>query len=153
MQFRGFACDHSPPAALSEASRRAIYIQRVHDRAGRSDERLNGSLRTSQHSAHLPPFRRNNHLARFLIIGILVLSGGPQAGAQQEPQTKTIERQARSLQVDGQPTLDGNVLSDPMWNTVSAITGFVQSAPDEGTPATERTEVRIAFSTDTLFVV
>ena len=121
MQYRGFASDHSSPAALSVASRRTIYIQQVqlaHDRAGPSDEHLNGSIRTSQHSVHLPPFRPNNHLARFLIVGILVLGGGPQAGAQQESKTKNIERQARSLQVDGQPTLDGNVLSEPFWNSV-----------------------------------
>ena len=86
-----------------------------------------------QHSVPPPPFRHNNQLARFLTIAILVLGGGSQAGTQQEYKTDNIERQARSLQVDGQPTLDGDVLSDPLWNTVSAITGFVQSAPDEGT--------------------
>lgn len=135
MQFRGFACDHSPPAALSVASRRTIYIQQVqlaHDRAGPSDEHLNGSLRTSHHSVHLPPFRPNNHLARFLIVGILVLGGGPQAGAQQESKTKNIERQARSLQVDGQPTLDGKVLSDPFWNPVSAITDLFKALQMKG---------------------
>ena len=103
-----------------------------------------------QHSVPPPPLRHNNQLARFLIIAILVLGGGSQTGTQQEYKTENIERQARSPQVDGQPILDGDVLSGHLGNTVSAITGFVQSAPDEGAPATERTKVRIIFTADPL---
>jgi hypothetical protein len=30
-------------------------------------------------------------------------------------------------------------------------TGFVQTAPDEGLPASERTEVRVVFTDDTIY--
>ena len=50
------------------------------------------------------------------------------------------------------PVLDGNVLGDPAWADVPFATGFRQTNPDEGRPATERTEVRILFTADTLYV-
>ena len=50
------------------------------------------------------------------------------------------------------PVLDGNVLGDPAWDSAAPATGFRQNAPDEGQPATERTEVRIIFGDGTLYV-
>ena len=50
------------------------------------------------------------------------------------------------------PTLDGDVLGDPIWQQGTAITGFRQYQPDEGQPVSERTEVRVIFTRDTLFV-
>ncbi len=50
------------------------------------------------------------------------------------------------------PVLDGEVLGDPAWAGVSPATGFVQNRPDEGRPATERTEVYVTFNESTLFV-
>jgi hypothetical protein len=54
--------------------------------------------------------------------------------------------------IEGAPTLDGDVLGDPMWAKVPFVTGFSQTAPDEGQPATERTEVRVAFTADMLYI-
>ncbi|MDZ7369012.1 MAG: carbohydrate binding family 9 domain-containing protein [candidate division KSB1 bacterium] len=53
--------------------------------------------------------------------------------------------------VDAAPILDGEVLNDPAWNQVKPATGFWQTAPDEGRPATERTEVRVIYTTDTIY--
>ena len=47
--------------------------------------------------------------------------------------------------------LDG-VLDEPVYRTVSAITGFVQLMPDEGAPATERTEAWIMFDSTNIYV-
>ncbi len=49
------------------------------------------------------------------------------------------------------PVLDGAVLDDPAWANAPPATGFVQTQPDEGRPASERTEVRIVFTADTLY--
>ena len=49
------------------------------------------------------------------------------------------------------PVLDGAVLDDPAWAGAPPATGFVQTQPDEGRPASERTEVRIVFTADTLY--
>ena len=50
------------------------------------------------------------------------------------------------------PTLDGDVLGDPAWAAATPASGFWQNAPDEGQPATERTEVRILFGNGMLYV-
>ncbi len=50
------------------------------------------------------------------------------------------------------PALDGDVLGDPAWSKAVPISGFQQEQPDEGQPVSERTEVRIIFTKDTLYV-
>jgi hypothetical protein len=47
--------------------------------------------------------------------------------------------------------IDGR-LDDAAWQAVQPITGFIQSQPDAGYPATERTEVRILYDADRLYV-
>ena len=49
------------------------------------------------------------------------------------------------------PAIDGDVLGDPAWASVTPISGFVQNAPNEGQPATEQTEVRVVFTDDTVY--
>ena len=49
------------------------------------------------------------------------------------------------------PVMDGDVLSDPAYADARLATGFFQSRPFEGTPASERTEVRIVYTDDTLY--
>ncbi len=50
------------------------------------------------------------------------------------------------------PTLDGDVLGDPAWKGAPVITSFFQEQPIEGAPSTEKTEVRMVFTKDTLFI-
>jgi len=50
------------------------------------------------------------------------------------------------------PLLDGVVLGDPAWDKATAATGFRQTKPDEGQPASERTEVRVIFTESILYV-
>ena len=58
--------------------------------------------------------------------------------------------QAHALQEP--PALDGLVLDDPMWRSIEPGTNFQQVQPNEGMPASARTEVRVGYSDDTLFV-
>ncbi len=50
------------------------------------------------------------------------------------------------------PVLDGEVLGDPAWQGAEPITSFWQERPDEGRAATEKTDVRVVFTEDTLYV-
>jgi hypothetical protein len=50
------------------------------------------------------------------------------------------------------PKLDGDVLNDPAWQGVAVSTGFTQTKPDEAQPATQRTEVRVAYSEKHLYI-
>ena len=52
---------------------------------------------------------------------------------------------------DTPPTIDGQ-LDDAIWQTATRVTEFVQSNPVEGAPASEDTEVYIAFDSAHLYV-
>lgn len=54
--------------------------------------------------------------------------------------------------IDTPPVLDGVISSDPAWAGVPVSSGFVQSTPDEGQPSSQRTEVRIGYTGDTLYI-
>jgi len=58
--------------------------------------------------------------------------------------------QASALAVE--PLLDGEVLGDTAWQGVSPATDFWQVQPDEGQPATQKTEVYIGFLEDALYI-
>ena len=58
---------------------------------------------------------------------------------------------ARALRVGEAPVVDGDVLADAAYADARMATGFVQSRPFEGRPASERTEVRIVYTEDTLY--
>jgi len=58
---------------------------------------------------------------------------------------------ARAVKVAEGPVLDGRVADDPAWMAVPALVDFWQTAPDAGQPASERTEVRILYTSDTLY--
>ena len=48
------------------------------------------------------------------------------------------------------PTMDGR-LDDPIWRDAARITQFVQQRPLEGAPASEQTEVYIAYDTQNIY--
>ena len=99
-----------------------------------------------------------------LLAAAMALPGAPAAGqgpggsAAQPAQPRTTAgfqvgagRQAGAVRVEAAPLLDGNVLDDPAWAGAPPATGFRQTAPDEGQPASERTEVRVVFTDDTIY--
>ena len=67
---------------------------------------------------------------------------GSPAGAQ--------DREARAVRIETPPRVDG-VLDEPFWAEIPPITGFRQRDPVDGAPASERTEVRIAYDEDALY--
>ncbi|MCY4027430.1 MAG: DUF5916 domain-containing protein [Acidobacteria bacterium] len=101
--------------------------------------------------------------APFLLVPFLLgLAAG--AGAEQaEPQRPSFDALAarevtatgapltRPARVVEGPEIDGDVLGDPVYAAAVTASGFVQSRPFEGRPASERTEVRIVYTDDTLY--
>jgi hypothetical protein len=53
-------------------------------------------------------------------------------------------RVARAVRASARIVVDG-VLEDAVWAVAPAATEFIQRDPDEGRPATERTDLRIAY--------
>ena len=97
-----------------------------------------------------------------ILTAILLLAGSlpAQTGAAQKsgggdsslpPKPPTERPVARARSASQPPVLDGEVLEDPAYRDAPVIEGFWQTRPREGQPASERTEVRIVYTEDTLF--
>ena len=56
----------------------------------------------------------------------------------------------RPVRVAIPPDIDGR-LDDPVWGTAATLTAFTQQAPLEGAPATEDTEVYIAYDSENIY--
>ena len=75
----------------------------------------------------------------------------PGAEAQVPLATGTGFPLARASRVQAAPVIDGHALNDPAYDDAVVASGFRQNTPDAGEPASERTEVRIVFTEDTLY--
>lgn len=72
-----------------------------------------------------------------------------QAPAGDEP--ISTQRTLRAAPAAGELRMDGR-LDEPGWEAAQAADGFVQRQPDPGTPATQRTEARILYDADAVYV-
>ncbi len=61
------------------------------------------------------------------------------------------DRVARAVPA-GKPVVVDGALDDRAWLSAPVATGFTQAEPHEGEPATERTEVRVLYDADTLYL-
>ena len=57
----------------------------------------------------------------------------------------------QAIRISAPVCIDGR-LTEAVWETVPAISGFYQLNPDEGKPASQKTFVRIAYDDDALYV-
>lgn len=66
-------------------------------------------------------------------------------------QGQTAPPAARAIPVEVPPTIDG-ALDDPSWREAVVLDGFVQREPREGSPASQRTDVRVLQDGDALYI-
>ena len=59
---------------------------------------------------------------------------------------------AEAVQVEDKPILDGNVINETFWQSIAPITELIQVQPDNGHPASERTEIRVAYTARTMYI-
>ena len=71
---------------------------------------------------------------------------------QQELVTQQVPPSTMAYALDRRPDVDGDVAGDAAWEGVAPATGFRQVRPDEGQPATQRTEVRVGYTEDALYI-
>ena len=94
-----------------------------------------------------------------VIVVSWLLGPVPLVAQQSEIGTVGVEREStaagfplvRALGVGEGPVIDGDVVNDLAYADAMVATGFVQSRPFEGAPASERTEVRIVYTDDTMY--
>src|SRR5687768_17322788 len=88
----------------------------------------------------------------FTIVSIVAVAlGGARATpAQQSPATPRF-KVAEAVRLDAPPDLDGR-LDEPFWSSAPRAGAFVQLRPSPGQPASERTEVQVAYDEEALYV-
>ncbi len=100
-----------------------------------------------------------------LVLSALLstLSGPAVVAAQESPPAEAPPRGSlsdpeayprpvgRATRVDEAPRLDGR-LDEALWRRAEPLADFVQSQPDPGALATERTEVRVVYDDDALYI-
>lgn len=99
---------------------------------------------------------RSITLGSSVAVTALLLSAGAVFGAEAPPPARdfsTYIPTARATRIEPSeaPTIDGDV-SDAVWAKAELIDEFYQIEPDTGQPVSERTELRILYDTDNLYV-
>lgn len=80
-----------------------------------------------------------------LSIPILLFSQNTTTSASQKPVVKAVAIQQG-------PAIDGEVLNDQIWQQIVPFGDLSQNQPNFGQPATEKTEIRIAYTQETFYV-
>src|SRR5688500_16986700 len=88
------------------------------------------------------------------ILGVLLMAVGVTPAWAQLPDDAPALRSrpvASATHVTEAPVVDGT-LDDRMWQEAAPLGGFVQAEPFEGQPGSERTEVRILYDDEAIYV-
>jgi len=85
-----------------------------------------------------------------LVLVVLLAGSSPIPASAQEVGDKA-KRTLRAVKVDAPPVLDGEVRDDPVWRTIPSTGGFTQTNPDEGRPASQKTEVRVVYTDEAVY--
>ncbi len=99
-----------------------------------------------------PPGRshRTAHVLLSTLIALLLGSNPLTVRAQENPGQNNEYRYPVTF-VETPPTVDGD-LSDPAWEQADVMGQFTQLEPDSGAPSTERTEVRLVYDSESLYI-
>src|SRR5919197_1680077 len=88
---------------------------------------------------------------------IALVAFGLQLAATSADTTRDVHTSGASVprvhvvRVTRAPVIDGN-LDDEIWRLAPIITGVTQNRPNEGAPAAEQTEVRVAYDDEALYI-
>src|SRR6266581_8243608 len=88
-----------------------------------------------------------------LCLSSLFLNAQSQPNAQAKQRQMGAQeplRSAQAIRVERGPKMDGT-LDDPLWQKATPISNFLQREPFEGQPPTERTEVRVLYTTRAVY--
>lgn len=98
-------------------------------------------------SVHPPYFRLQTGFLFFLALlpGILAAQAPP------GPTTDANRRSARAVRVEAPPRLDGD-LGDACWQNAPVLTDFITNSPVFGQSSAQRSEVRIAYTDEAIYV-
>ena len=87
---------------------------------------------------------------RATVVTVFVLSSVHAYAANERESTAPPSLHVLRIQ-DDEVKVDG-YLTEDAWKRAEVSTGFVQRQPSDGAPSTERTEVRVLFTSDAIYV-
>jgi hypothetical protein len=96
----------------------------------------------------MPRPNRSAILALAVVIGLASRAGGQASTASVHPTTSpsaVATRRTHPIEVDGR-------LDDADWATAAPLAGFRQTQPTEGAAASQRTDVRILYDDDAIYI-
>jgi hypothetical protein len=102
-------------------------------------------------SSFIARARRFLRLSATVFAAMAIWPAGARAAEPMQVPSPDGRRLVTALEVRAPITLDG-ALDEEVWQLATAADGFVQAEPHEGQPATERTDVRLAFDRDALYI-
>jgi len=82
-----------------------------------------------------------------LFVSLLTVGVRPVAAIQDSRELYRVE----AVRIAEGPVIDGS-LDEAVWQRAAVIDQFIQQEPEEGAPATERTEVRVLYDGSNLYV-
>ncbi|MCB0637473.1 MAG: carbohydrate binding family 9 domain-containing protein, partial [Lewinella sp.] len=87
-----------------------------------------------------------------LSLALAVLIGQPILWATTPISSGDDRPVAVAVTLAERPTIDGEVINDPVWQGITPFGGFTQAQPNFGEPASEKTEIRIAYTDDVFYL-
>ena len=81
----------------------------------------------------------------------VALAGPPGGDTVPDSMAAAAARNVHAVRVVEPVRVDG-VLDDSIWSRATPVSGFTQRVPKEGEPATERTEVRVVFDNNAIYI-
>jgi hypothetical protein len=85
------------------------------------------------------------------LIGCCVTAALLAGATAAHAQAPAARKRVTALRTVEPPVIDGR-LSEDVWSRAQPASDFTQRDPDEGRPATERTEIRVLYDNDALYV-
>lgn len=70
----------------------------------------------------------------------------------QEGIDNIVRPTTQAVKITEKPTIDGEVLTDPVWLKVNTLPEMVQNQPNWGIPPSEKTDIRIAYDATTFYL-
>lgn len=98
---------------------------------------------------HLPGKAWTFRIVSWICLGLF---GAIQTGfAQIGPTNDSNRKIGQAVRAENAPRLDG-ALDDACWKNAPILTGFITNSPNFGKPAAEKTEVRLVFTDEAIYV-
>ena len=86
-----------------------------------------------------------------IVLGLLFQVAEPSADSSLMHRSGRVPRAITAVRTNAPPTIDGR-LDDPIWAQITPEKSFRRDVPSDGNPASQETEVRIAYDQTALYV-